>query len=148
MYAPFHSTLGTRQTYFIESIYIVYDVDNKSGQELGLYDELLQKSKEFCCNFFEKINLENFIITDVVNVLHDFLDSINSGFMLLGASGSGKTTLLGYLIKNLQNTSNFVILPFSGSYYESLNATDHLYFLEAQKLQKNIDELLNCQGPV
>ena len=40
-------------------------------------------------NFAAIFNLENFIITDVVNVLHDFLDSINSGFMLLGASGSG-----------------------------------------------------------
>ena len=39
-------------------------------------------------------------------------------------------------------------IAYAISYYESLNATDHLYFLEAQKLQKNIDELLNCQGPV
>ena len=147
MYAPFHSTLGTRQTYFIESIYIVYDVDNKSGQELGLYDELLQKSKEFCCNFFEKINLENFIITDVVNVLHDFLDSINSGFMLLGASGSGKTTLLGYLIKNLQNTSNFVILPFSGREQRLLQRGINVFsnwFSDFEKLEV-INKLFLCR---
>lgn len=114
---------------------------------LGLYDELLQKSKEFCCNFFEKINLENFIITDVVNVLHDFLDSINSGFMLLGASGSGKTTLLGYLIKNLQNTSNFVILPFSGREQRLLQRGINVFsnwFSDFEKLEV-INKLFLCR---
>lgn len=96
-----------------------------------------RKARNFAAIFSKKINLENFIITDVVNVLHDFLDSINSGFMLLGASGSGKTTLLGYLIKTsrIQVTSLYFHLAEGNNVYYKEEST---YFLIGFPILKNL----------
>lgn len=105
-----------------------------------------RKARNFAA-IFEKINLENFIITDVVNVLHDFLDSINSGFMLLGASGSGKTTLLGYLIKTsrIQVTSLYFHLAEGTTFITKRINVFSNWFSDFEKLEV-INKLFLCRS--
>lgn len=114
MYSPLHKVLGMRNIYLIDKIYIEYEIDNKLNRELGLYDEFVQKSHEYFRSFSQYVNLNTFIVSDTINLLDDFLVSMNSGLMLLGPSGSGKTTILGYWIKELQFKESVVVLPFAG----------------------------------
>ena len=94
MYSPLHKVLGMRNIYLIDKIYIEYEIDNKLNRELGLYDEFVQKSHEYFRSFSQYVNLNTFIVSDTINLLDDFLVSMNSGLMLLGPSGSGKTNSL------------------------------------------------------
>lgn len=114
MYQPLQQTLGNRHTYFIEKIYIEYEIVEIDGVKQSLYDEFLKISAANIQNYFGFIETNTFILTDTVSLLDDFVCSPNTGFLMTGPSGSGKSTTLRYWANQLQKKKEFLPIPFIG----------------------------------
>ena len=150
MYEPMQNVLGKRHTYLIDKVYIEYEINEKLDKELGLYDDFLQKSLDYSKNFFQYLDLRNFVFSDAVNTLNDFVSSMNSGLMMIGPSGSGKTTVLGYWIEALHMDDSYVFIPFTGREQRLMQKGVNVFsnwFLEPLKLEI-INNLFYCRNQI
>ena len=145
-YKPLHQCLENRYTYFIDKVYIEYEV-NSPNNEFGLYDEFLGISVNNMTNFFEFSEKETFVPSEAVDTLNNFILSTNAGLMMIGPSGSGKTTVLKYWANFNNNRSENTIIPFVGREHRLIQVGTQVFsnWLNEDEKIKTINDLFYCR---
>lgn len=146
IYNPLHQQLENRYTYFIDRVYIEYEVKQKNNIELGLYDEFLGISHNNIDEFFSFSEQDTFVHSDAIDTLNSFMFSSNIALMMIGTSGSGKTTVLKYWV-NSNNANGNIIIPFVGREHRLLQLGPQVFtnWLNDDEKIKMINDLFCCR---
>lgn len=147
MYHPLQQILGSRHTYYIEKIYIEYEIAENNNVKMSLYDEFLKLSTENIHSIFNFTEICPFVLTDTIGVLEDFAYSSNTGFIMIGSSGCGKSTSLRYWVNQLQKKDGFLPIPFIGKEHRLIQKGVQVFsnWFEDEDNLKLINEMFLCR---
>lgn len=147
IYHPSQQILGNRHTYYIENIYIEYELIEENDVKMSLYDEFVNLSTANTHGIFNFTESSPFILTDTIAHLNNFIHSSNTGFLMTGFSGCGKSTSLKYWVNQLLAKEEFVPIPFIGKEHRLIQKGVQVFsnWLEDEENLKSINEMFLCR---